>query len=270
MKCPICQSGMHQVFNAMILGKYPACYFRCPECGILKPRDPVWLQESYSHAIAETDVGLVSRNLRNLELLGPVLTRLHPSGRRLLDVGGGYGLLCRMMRDKGWDCHTIDAYCENLFAAAHEPVEGFQASTLLAFEVFEHIDDPLEFVREKIGQYGARTFVFSTLTHGWEVPPQDWWYYTFETGQHISIYTQHTLRRLAREIGWHYVPLSDEMHVFTQDRTSAMTRLLLCRKHRIISHLYRRYANLTLRQTSLMGSDYESTKERVRRIQSAP
>jgi len=268
MNCPICQTEMLHVFDATIMGKHAASYFRCRECGLIKPKDPVWLPESYSSAIAETDVGLVSRNLRNRELLGPILTRLHPAGQGVLDVGGGYGLLCRLLRDNGWDCYTSDVYCENLFARAYEPGADFQAPTLLAFEVFEHIDDPLSFVREKIGQYGARTFVFSTLTHEWEVPPQDWWYYTFETGQHISIYTRATLRRLADEIGWHYLPLSDEMHVFTRDQLTVVDRLALCRKHRIFSYPYRRFVNWTLRSKSLMNTDYESTKRRVRRNQS--
>ncbi|MEI7909910.1 MAG: class I SAM-dependent methyltransferase [Verrucomicrobiota bacterium] len=270
MNCPICQIEMGQIFDATILGKYPATYFRCGECGLIKPRDPVWLPESYSRAIAETDVGLVSRNLRNLDLLGSVLTQLHAPGQRLLDVGGGYGLLCRLLRDKGWDCYTSDVYCENLFAGPYEPGADFHAPTLLAFEVFEHIDDPLAFVREKILQYGAQTFVFSTLTHAGEVPPQDWWYYTFETGQHISIYTRRTLQRLAGQIGWHYLALSDEMHIFTKDPPATVNRWVLCRQHRIISYLYRRYVNWTLRSKSLMQADYETSKERVRRTQAAP
>ncbi len=268
MNCPICHSEMLHVFAAKILGKHSAAYFQCPECRIIKPENPTWLPESYTSAIAETDVGLVSRNLRNRDLLGAILTRLHRRGCRILDVGGGYGLLCRLMRDRGWDCYTSDVYCENLFAKAYEPPEGFQASTLLAFEVFEHIDDPLTFVRDKIREYGAKVFVFSTLTHHWDVPPQDWWYYTFETGQHISIYTRKSLQRLAAEIGWHYLQLSEEMHVFTKDKPSALSRLLLCREHRVISYLYRQFANWARRRESLMNSDYETAKERVRRDQS--
>jgi len=260
---------MLHVFDAKILGKYSAAYFQCPECRIIKPENPTWLPESYASAIAETDVGLVSRNLRNRDLLGAILTRLHPIGRRILDVGGGYGLLCRLMRDGGWDCYTSDVYCENLFAKAYEPSEEFQASTLLAFEVFEHIDDPLSFLRDKIREFGAINVIFSTMTHRWDVPPLDWWYYTFETGQHISIYSRQSLQRLAVEVGWHYLQISDEMHVFTKDKPSALTRLLLCRNHRGVSYLYRRFVNWFRRRKSFMNSDYQTAKERVRREQSA-
>ena len=254
---------MPHVFDAMILGKHPASYFQCADCGLIQPQNPTWLPESYSSAIAETDVGLVSRNLRNAELLGSILTRLHPSSGRILDVGGGYGLLCRILRDKGWDCFTTDLYCQNLFASSFVPKEDFNCSTLLAFEVFEHIENPLSFAKEQIQKYNAQCMVFSTLTHTWDTPPLDWWYYTFETGQHVSIYRKKTLSRLATELGWHYLPLSQEMHVLTKKPVSALDRILLCRKYRLISRAYRSLANLLLAPKSRMQQDYREIKERV-------
>lgn len=108
---------MSPVLDATILGKYPAEYYKCPECEIIKPENPHWLAESYSSAIAETDVGLVARNLHNRDLLTAIFTRLHPANGKILDVGGGYGLLCRLLRDKGWNCFSIDTYCQNLFGS---------------------------------------------------------------------------------------------------------------------------------------------------------
>lgn len=268
MNCPICQTEMRHAFDAKVLGKHPASYFHCTGCGIIKPQNPTWLPESYSSAIAETDVGLVSRNLRNRDLLGAILTRLHPASGRILDIGGGYGLLCRLMRDKDWDCYTTDTYCKNLFASSYEPPEGFTCPTLLAFEVFEHIEDPLSFTREQIQRYGAQCLIFSTLTHSWDIPPLDWWYYTFETGQHISIYKQETLARLASEIGWNYLSISDELHVISKISFSWLDRLLLCRKSRLISRPYRTCANLQFRPKSRMMEDYREIKERVLRSQS--
>lgn len=268
MICPLCQSEMHPVFDAQVLGKHPAHYFHCPDCELIQPQAPTWLPEAYSSAIAETDVGLVSRNLRNAGLLSPILTRLHPTDGKILDLGGGYGLLCRILRDKGWDCHTIDVYCKNLFAPAFEPNQGFTCPTLLAFEVFEHIENPLSFVREQIRKYEAQTLIFSTLTHHWDVPPLDWWYYTFETGQHVSIYKQTTLSRLAAELGWNYLPLSDELHILSKATIRPIDRLLLCKKHRLISRPYRTCANYLLHPKSRMMDDYRAIKERVIRSQS--
>lgn len=270
MNCPICKSEMNHMFDAQILGKYPAPYYQCTECGLIQPQNPTWLPESYTSAIAETDVGLVSRNLRNAKLLNPIFSRLHPTTGKILDVGGGYGLLCRILRDQGWDCYTTDIYCKNLFASSYEPPDGFTCPTLLAFEVFEHIEDPLSFVREKIQTYNAECMIFSTLTHTWETPPLDWSYYAFETGQHVSIYQQKTLKRLATELGWHYLPLSPEMHVFSKTKKSIIDQLLLCKNYRLISRTYRTLANRLLRPQSRMMTDYEQIKNRVKHSQNQP
>jgi hypothetical protein len=33
-----------------------------------------------------------------------------------VDIGGGYGLLTRLMRDRGFDFYWKDPHCENIFA----------------------------------------------------------------------------------------------------------------------------------------------------------
>jgi hypothetical protein len=270
MNCPICESAMARIFNKTVLGKYPAIYFKCPECDIIKPESPHWLAESYASAIAETDVGLVSRNIRNRDLLAAIFTRLHPPDAKMLDVGGGYGLLCRMLRDKGWNCFSIDSYCQNIFARRFEPDENFKAPTLLAFEVFEHIEDPLAFVREQIALYDSQRLIFSTLTHQWDVPPDDWWYYAFETGQHISLYTRKTLETIAQRLGWHAFSSSDDLHILSKEPLDFASRVLLNRENRIISRGYRIHATLSRRSKSLTSSDYEIIKADVKRQQTKP
>lgn len=267
MKCPICKSEMHPIFDALILNKYSAHYYQCLSCEIIKPKDPSWLEESYTSAIAATDVGLVSRNFYNSDLLTAILSRIHPKDEKILDVGGGYGLLCRLLRDKGWNCYSMDVYCQNLFAFNFEPDEKFTAPTLLAFEVFEHLDDPLTFIREQISLYKSETLIFSTLTHNWDVPPQDWWYYAFETGQHISLYKRHTLNVLAQKIGWHVFSLSDEIHILSKRPIDAISRIYLNSKNRILSRVYRYYTNFVRKSQSLRLADYEMIKSKVNNIQ---
>ncbi|MDM9385349.1 methyltransferase domain-containing protein [Chlorogloeopsis sp. ULAP01] len=81
---------------------------------------------------------------------------------KFLDVSGGYGLLTRLMRDIGFDCYTTDKYCQNLFAKAFEPTDKFEADALFAFEVLEHIENPLKFLSKIFMKSGCKTLIFST------------------------------------------------------------------------------------------------------------
>lgn len=254
---------MPEIFRTEILKKHRATYHRCEECGIIKPKEPTWLDEAYHEAITKTDIGLVSRNVHNRDLVTPILRRLHNDDASLLDVGGGYGMLCRLLRDRGWDCFTTDEYCENIFAKGHEPKAQFKASTLLAFEVFEHVDDPMTFAREQISRYEPDTFIFSTLTHDWKIPPLDWWYFAFETGQHISIHTKASLQKIAEGINWNYFPISNDLHIFTKEPLDTYSRILLNRNNRLLSYAYRMYSIIMRRNKSLMMSDYRELKKKL-------
>jgi len=255
---------MTKIFDCQILGKYDAGYFKCPECEIIKPKNPHWLEESYSSAIAATDVGLVSRNLYHADVVNAILARLQEPSQKILDVGGGYGLLCRILRDKGWDCFTQDIYCENIFSKTFDAIPEMQADTLLAFEVFEHIEDPLTFVEKKVAEHGAKLFIFSTLTHSWDVPPLDWGYYAFETGQHISLYKKNTLSVIAKNIGWYYIPLTAGLHMFCSEKPGFLNDLLLTKRIRLVSRFYRYYAGYTRRANQRLMDDYENIKAAVK------
>lgn len=134
--------------------------------------------------------------------------------------------------------------------------------------MFEHIDDPLSFIREQIARYDSERMVFSTLTHHWDVPPNDWWYYAFETGQHISLYKRKTLDTIAQKLGWHVYSASDELHILSKEPLDSGSRFLLSRKNRFISRAFRFYASTARRSKSLTKPDYEAIKADVKRQQS--
>jgi hypothetical protein len=256
---------MAPIFSATILGRHRGEYFQCPACRLIQVANPHWLSEAYSSVIAATDVGLVSRNLANQKLLEPILSRLAAAEAKILDVGGGYGLLCRSLRDRGFACFTSDIYCENLFAKAFEPAAGFQAEVLLAFEVMEHIGDPLEFVAGKLAEFGAETLIFTTLTYSDDdFPDLGWWYYAFETGQHITFYHRESLQMLASKLGMEHFSLSPAMHLLTKRPLSRVDRLLLSRERPLIGALYGAWVRLRRRGKSLTWSDYVAAKGRVR------
>jgi hypothetical protein len=252
---------MAPAFRAVLLRKHEVQYFRCASCGLLKTEKPHWLAEAYTSAIADTDTGLVARNLGNRALLEPVLHRLFGGGGRFLDLAGGHGLLTRLLRDVGIDCYTTDPYCENLFAKGFEPRDGFRADALFAFEVLEHLEDPLTFLREAFRRYGSRTLFFSTLHYGEEVPPLDWWYYGFDSGTHITFYQLRTLARLAQAVGLGYHQLGG-LHLFTDRTLSAADRLLL--DHARVRRLYAARVRRRRRAASFTWADHLAAVERLR------
>ncbi|SHI72531.1 Methyltransferase domain-containing protein [Rubritalea squalenifaciens DSM 18772] len=225
--CPISGKDMDFLFSETVLRKYEVDYFHCPESGLMRTEPPYWLDEAYSDAIVATDVGLVARNLRNSQQLAFILEILGWEAGKFVDVAGGYGLLTRMLRDKGFDCYSTDPYCENLFAQYFEPDEGFKADCIFAFEVMEHIENPLEFIEEAQERYQCRNFIFSTLLYGDSIPSRDWWYYVFDGGQHISFYQKKTLEMMADKLGCHYLSIDKGLHLFTESKLAGWQEFVL-------------------------------------------
>ncbi|MBU5612538.1 class I SAM-dependent methyltransferase [Geomonas azotofigens] len=219
MTCAICSGAMEPKFSALVLGKHLAQYHYCRSCGFLAARDPHWLEEAYGRAIANADTGLV---LRNLDLAPKVASTLfwfagERGEGRFVDVAGGYGLLTRMMRDLGFDFYWQDKYCENVLAPGFEyrPELG-PCRAVTAFEVLEHLTDPLPFIEEALATYRPDHFLFSTELYEGEPPaPERWNYYAFATGQHVAFFQRRTLQKLADRLGLHFAS-ANRLHLFSR------------------------------------------------------
>ncbi|MFN4906986.1 MAG: class I SAM-dependent methyltransferase [Planctomycetota bacterium] len=262
IRCPISNKPMEHVFSETVLGKHLVKYFYCDESGLLKTEPPYWLEEAYQDAIADTDTGIVNRNINYSRTLEAVIECLGIKNGTFLDVAGGYGLLARLLRDKGFDCYTTDKYCKNLFAKTFEPQAGFKADAMFAFEVLEHIEDPMQFFSEIFAAYGCRTIVFSTLVFSQSVPSRDWWYYSFEAGQHISFYQARTLAMLADRLGCGYFMLNPGLHLITDRKISKATRVILSSNK--LRKLYSYYARLKPRAKSKTVEDHLKMKDQLR------
>jgi hypothetical protein len=200
MKCKICQSASPLFGEAKILNKYLVRYFRCESCGFIQTEDPYWLDEAYSEAITKSDIGLISRNLQMIDPTKKlILTCFEPTGK-FIDYGGGYGIFTRLMRDHGFDFYRHDPLCKNLFADGFDAEPNINYTLLTAWEVFEHLENPLVEI-EKMLSYSPN-LVFSTmLLQNIPQPLDQWWYYGLEHGQHIGLYSRKSLQVIAQKFG---------------------------------------------------------------------
>ncbi|MFC3561741.1 class I SAM-dependent methyltransferase [Pedobacter jamesrossensis] len=205
-----------KVLTIKILNKYDVDYFRCLETDFIQTEEPYWLSESYSSAITKLDVGLVERNeiLRNKII--PILSNHFNTDSIFLDYAGGYGIFTRMMRDKGYNFYHTDVYCENLFAEFFDLSnlgEDTKFEMVTAFEVFEHLPNPLQEI-EKILKY-SKNLLFTTVLHPGLENLKDWWYLIPETGQHVSLYSEKSLACLAQKFNLNFYTDGEGVHLFT-------------------------------------------------------
>lgn len=218
-RCRVCGGGLIHRWTLTVLGRHQAKYFECVSCGCLQIPNPWWLAEAYCDEdkakAVNPDRGRFCRNfsaymrLRSLEYAG-----LFGGPLRVLDYGGGSGLLAAMLRLAGRDCRQIDPHCtiplfepDLAFGTRDDiPKGGFNA--VVALEVFEHLCDPLDVIRSLAAYLEPHgTLVLSTGIYRPGVHAADWPYLSLLAGQHVTFYTRRALRILADSCGLPHVCL---------------------------------------------------------------
>jgi len=257
-ECKICSSTSVVPFSrATLLKRHIVEYFRCSECGFICTEEPYWLKEAYSEAITGSDVGLVRRNCQLSVIAGIIIRTFFGHTGTFLDFAGGYGLFVRLMRDRGFDFRWYDAYCNNLFAQGFEGSlkEGSSYRLMTAFEVFEHLANPLEDIENMLKL--SRSILFSTELIPATCPkPDEWWYYGPEHGQHISFYSRQSLQVIADKHNLNLYSNGSSMHLLTEKKIPAWLFFTLAR--------YKTAAiiNPLLPTTSLLPADFASITSR--------
>ena len=256
MICKICGSEVEKSFDVKVMHKHDAEYFHCGKCGLLFAGNPYWLNEAYKSAINISDTGIMSRNIHFSKVVSVLIYFLFNKNGRFVDYAGGYGIFTRLMRDMGFDFYWTDPYCENFLARGFEYNQSLKGNINLitAFEVFEHLADPLNEI-EKMLEI-SDNIVLSTVLLPYPIPQAgEWWYYGFDHGQHISFYSEKTLKEISGRFGLYYYTFYDTILIGKKKLNRNKINILL----RIPAELLFRFVKNKV--VSKTNSDFEFIKK---------
>ena len=202
-------------------------YFECPRCEYVQTQNPTWLSKAYESPINVSDTGIITRNLANLEVVISTLALLGCRRRKVIDCAAGYGILVRMLRDKGVDAYWNDPYALNLFSRGFE-YSSQDAGLVTAFEAFEHFLHPLQEAK-KLKLISDNILISTELIPTPAPPPDHWWYYGLEHGQHIGFFRAKTLVYLSKKLGLNLLSDGRSLHLFSRNKLSLRKWRLLRR-----------------------------------------
>ena len=266
--CRVCNCDQVSVLGQrLILGKYLTELISCSRCGFEWFDSPeTWLSDAYALPIANTDTGIVSRTLNVHKVISSFLSFIGLTGK-ILDWGSGSGLLTRLLRDDGYECYGFEPFTQPILAGGYtfnqqqEALSQGPYRAIVAIEVVEHLIDPQEFFRTAL--LHTDTLIFSTELVDKSRYGSDWWYYSIETGQHISFYSNQSLAFLADLNNCVYVSSKNmSLHILTRSAKDLRLFGWLAgsRRARIIYPLAHSLGRFTGRR-SLVMADHITAKQ---------
>jgi hypothetical protein len=220
--CRLCGGSLDYRFQAKVLRKYDVKYYECRQCHSLQTERPYWLDEAHTQNI-NADTGAAQRNIHNLsacfltcKLFGVV---------NAIDVGGGDGLLCRLLRDYRINCFVNDKYAKPTYALGFTEPDFQRPDLVIAFEVIEHFRDP---GRDLDAIFASKPALVMMSTGIYDSQPDDWWYLWPEGGAHVFFYSRGGLALIAEQYGYDKI-ISGGFILFVAKSSASPTRMFLAR-----------------------------------------
>ena len=219
--CRLCGGRTTRQFEKLILRKYQVEFHRCADCHSLQSDYPHWLDETYSDVRPIRDTGMARRTIslaRWTSLIALILQLENDSP--CIDWGGGNGLFCRLMRDRGFDFLSYDKFMEPFYSVGFtsDGLAKDSATLITCFEVFEHLPDP-NVELEELFSANPDAVLCSTLLYDGQ--GEDWFYLAHEFGAHVFFYSREGMRQIGARFGYDFVE-GVELHLFVKKSPSRM------------------------------------------------
>jgi hypothetical protein len=230
-RCPACQAPANHRQFVTLFREIECSLHECTQCKTCFFLNPDWLDRAYSDSISKLDTGIAQRTNDIANVLAAILTPQKSKHDKFLDYGGGYGILARTMRDRGFNFSSFDPLTATLFSLPSHGPTHFRLVTLI--EVLEHLTQPLNTLRE-ISQ-NCDLILISTLALPPEGIDSSWWYLLPDTGQHVFFPSQEGLKLMASELSMHLTSNGENLHLFSRKKIGGVVAFLI--KHQRIAWL---------------------------------
>lgn len=215
-KCPVCGgNGKEKIaveWSFHSGGPKNWEYTRCENCGscwLEGMRN--WTAEQYSREIYNSDYGKVdveydgTRIKKNISRIFELLDRMG-NVKRVLDYGGGNGLLTDLLRAAGYDSSCYDPYNRM------DEVKG-EYDCVTAIEVLEHEIDPDKIFGLAASKLREGGYFFAT-TETVDLKYVCDWFYANPRAGHNMLYSNHGLVEAGKKHGLRLVWNNGNWHVW--------------------------------------------------------
>jgi len=191
---------------------------------------------------------------------------------QLLDIGGGDGLLTRLLRDRGVDARFIDTYTTPVFNVGPEVLRSQQFDLGVMSEVALHFDDPVKSFTDALQT--CESVLFTAVSPPAELTC-DWWYLMPSTGQHIAFYPASAVEALAVELDVDWCSDGRFFHLLSKSKIPRSLRLLVrYRELALLAGWWWQLVDLTRRSLgrsrALTAGDQQNVESQLSRERRVP
>ena len=127
---------------------------------------------------------------------------------------------------------------------------NFSFEVITVFEVFEHLYDPILEIKKLLNFTDNILFTTEIIPKS-SPKPENWYYYSLDSGQHISFFTLKSLLLIAKKFNLNLISNGTNIHLLSKKKISRNLFNVISRDN------LSKFLNIILRRNSLMLIDYE-------------